>query len=189
MGIRTMAHLSYGISTPVDLFRKLGRDGAKLTAEPDPDDVFNFLVTAAALNEWVTKVFRDKEIVASITDSLSKRDWRLLPQNTCAWIGDTACLPNKHCDVRRHIFNALSICWETAGASKHYHWQGSVETLSPKPIVNGWYQYFTSSRQADLHMEYSGEVYGLSQVRGIVLQFYEGFFASLDISTRSNHDV
>jgi len=90
---------------------------------------------------------------------------------------------------RHHIFNALSICWETAGASKHYHWQGSVERLSPKPIVNGWYQYFTSSRQPDLHIEYSGEVYGLSQVRGIVLQFYEGLFASLDISTKSDHDV
>lgn len=189
MGTRTMANLSYGISTPVDLFGKLGRDGAKLTAEPAPDDVFNFLVTAAALNEWVAKVLRDKEVVSSITMSLSKRDWRLLPQDTCTWIVDTTCLPNKRCDVRRHIFNALSICWETAGASKHYHWQGSVETLSPEPIVHGWYQYFTSSRHPDLYVEYAGEVYGLSQVKGIVLQFYTGLFASLDASTRSNDDV
>lgn len=180
MGTRTMAYLSYGISTPVDLFGKLGRDGGKLTATPKPDDVFNFLVTAAALNEWVAKVYCDKEIMASISSSLSKRDWRLLPQGSCAWISDTTCLPNKHCDVRRHIFNALSICWETAGASKHYYWQGSVNALSAKPIVNGWYQYFTSSRQPDLYIDYAGEVYGLSQLRGIVLQFYVGFFASLD---------
>ncbi len=156
MGTRTMASLSYGISTPVDLFRKLCRDGVKLTAAPDPDDFFNFLVTAAALNEWVTRVFRNKEIVTLIAASLSKRDWQLLPQDTCAWISDNTCLPNKHCDVRRHIFNALSICWETAGASKHYHWQGSIEMLSPKPIVKDWYQYFTSSRQPDLHIEYAG---------------------------------
>lgn len=179
-----MANLSYGISTPQELFEKLGRDAAKLTGKPHPDDVFNFLVTAAALTEWVNKAFRDNEFTTSIAAALAKRDWRTLPTVTVAWIGDTACLPNKHCDVRRHIFNALSICWETAGASKHYHWQGNVNAVSSEPIVSGWYHYFTSSRRPDLYIDYAGEVYGLKQILNIVLQFYGGLFSSIDTTIR-----
>jgi hypothetical protein len=180
MGTRTMADLSYGISTPADLFAKLRRDGARLTAKPAPDDVFNFLVTAAALNEWIRKVYRNDQLVNAISNALNSREWKEMPEETAAWITDIDCLPNKHCDVRRHIFNALSICWQTAGASKHYHWQGGVETVSPEPIVDGWYQYFTTSREPDLYVEYTGEVYGLSQIRRIVVQFYTGMFKHVE---------
>jgi len=62
MGTRTMAHLSYGISTPADLFEKLGRDGAKLTAVPDPDDVFNFFVTKHFCYPFSQSRSRDQEL-------------------------------------------------------------------------------------------------------------------------------
>jgi hypothetical protein len=179
MGGRTMANLSYGISKPEDLFEKLRRDGAKLTSEPDSDDVFNFLVTAAALNEWVSKVFRGHPLMDAISRAMASRDWKSLPTEAGEWITDSSCLPNRHCDVRRHIFNALSICWETAGASKHFHWEGGVKAVKPEPIVGNWYQYFFTSVEPDLYIDYDGEVYGLSQVRRIVLQFYDGLFAEV----------
>jgi hypothetical protein len=53
----TMTQLSYGIAKPVDLLKKLNQDEAKLTAKPHPHDVFNFVVTAAVLNEWIRKCY------------------------------------------------------------------------------------------------------------------------------------
>ena len=49
----TLATLSYGISTPEELFEKLKADGVRLTAQPHPHDVFNFVITSAVLNEWI----------------------------------------------------------------------------------------------------------------------------------------
>lgn len=41
----TLAALSYGISTPEELFEKLIADGNRLTENPHPHDVFNFIIT------------------------------------------------------------------------------------------------------------------------------------------------
>lgn len=172
-----MADLSYGFSTPEDLLAKLRRDGAKLTAEPNPDDVFNFLVTAATLNEWVRKVFRGNVLLDATWLALSGGRWSDLPIEIGEWVGDRSSVPNKHCDIRRHIMNVLALCWDIAGASKHFYWQGGVKDLQPNPIVGDWYQYFFTSRAPDLYMNFEGEVYGLSQVRDIVLQFYKGALA------------
>lgn len=174
-----MAEVSYGISKPEDLIEKLRRDGSKLTSDPHPDDVFNFFVTAAALDEWIRKVFGGDQLVDAIVKALKGRNWESLPLETTAWITDSSCIPNKHCDVRRHIFNVQRICWDGAGASKHFHWEGRVKAVEAKPIIRSWYQYFFTSRKPDVYIDYDGEVYGLSQIRGIVLQFYSGFLSHL----------
>jgi hypothetical protein len=169
-----MADLSYGISTPEDLLEKLKRDVAKLTPEPHPDYVFNFIITAATLNEWLRKVFRGNELVEAISSAFTVRDWQALPVDVGEWIRDASCVPNRHCDIRRHVLNVLALCWDIAGASKHFHWQGGVRDVQPKPIVGDWYQYFFTSVAPDLYVDYDGEVYGLSQISGLVLQFYQG---------------
>jgi hypothetical protein len=172
-----MEMLSYGFSTPEDLFAKLKRDGAKFGKRPDPDDVFNFLVTAAALNEWVRKVFKGDRLIDDIAQAVTPSGkWEKLPTQTIAWVADSSCVPNRHCDVRRHIFNALRICWDVAGASKHFYWSTAVKGIDSKPIVGNWYQYFFTSVTPDLYVDYEGEVYGLSQVRDILTQFYAGLF-------------
>ena len=174
-----MASVSYGLTKPEDVFEKFKREGAKLGEKPTTDDIFNFLVTGATLTEWVTKTFKGIPVIDQIAASLrSGGKWEHLPLETVAWITDCSCVPNRHCDVRRHIHNTLQICWDTAGASKHFHWKGSnVREIDSKPIVRDWYQYFTTSRAPDLYIDYAGETYGLSQVRRILTQYYEGLFA------------
>lgn len=174
MARRTMEHVSYGFSKPEHLVEKLRRDGAKLSSDPDPDDVFNFLVTAAAAYEWIRSSFAEDKLVEAIAGSLKRSSWESMPALTGEWITDRSCVPNKHCDIRRHIFNVLRICRFGAGASKHFHWEGNVKAIEPEPIVGNWYQYFFTSRAPDLYIDHDGEVYGLSQVRGIAQQFYDG---------------
>lgn len=171
---RTMASLSYGLSTPQDLIEKLSRDGAKLSPEPNPDDVFNFLVTAAAVYEWILAAFSEHSLMIAIADSLKQGSWESMPEQVAKWIPDQSCIPNTHFDVRRHIFNVLRICRFGAAASKHFYWQGNVKAIEPQPIVSNWYQYFFTSTRRDLYIDQDGEVYGLTQVRDIILQFYNG---------------
>lgn len=178
MNRRTMSQLSYGIDRPEDLFEKLKSDATKITAVAHPHDIFNFLVTAAVLNEWTFKFFSDDSIVAQIAHAKDKGDFTLLPEMTSAWIIDEKCLPNRHCDFRRHIMNAMSIIWDTANASKHYHWvsKSAVNSISPEPVIDGYYKYFFTSTAPDLYIDYDGENYGLTQLNGIIMQFYEGLF-------------
>lgn len=176
-----MSQLSYGIERPEELFQKLTKDAEKLTAEPHPYDVFNFVVTAAVLNEWIFKFHKEHPTVVEIALAKDKRDSGLLPTQTLAWINDTECLPNRHCDIRRHIMNAMCICWDTANASKHYHWLGKsdVQAIGPEPVISSWYQYFFTSVEPDLYIDYGGECYGLSQIRRIILQFYGGLLTHI----------
>ena len=49
-----MTAYNYGFQTPRDLLEKLGRDAALLRREVTPDSLFNFVVTAWSLADWVT---------------------------------------------------------------------------------------------------------------------------------------
>lgn len=181
MSKKTMSIKHYGISAPSSLFEKLKFDADRLTVEPHPYDVFNFMLTAASLREWVIKYYDGDPLVESISNAFKKNDYSFLVVDSEEWISNKDCLPNKHCDVRRHIFNSMSICWYTANASKHYFWNDNpVKKISDKPIVEGWYQYFTSSREPDLHFDYGGETYSLSQIKCILVQFYEGALNQLN---------
>lgn len=178
---RTMQQLSYGITHPVDLLDKLKHDASKLTRTPNPYDVFNFVVTAAVLNEWCSQFYKNHSFASQIWKAKERKDFNLLPKETEKWIVERDCLPNKYCDTRRHIMNAMCICWDTANASKHYHWVSTSEVVAiePEPIVTDYYQYFHTSVEPDLYIDYAGECYGLMQLREIILQFYNGFFSSV----------
>lgn len=176
-----MSRLSYGLSAAPDIFEKFKREGSKLGPSPHSDDVFNFFVTGSTLNEWVYQLHGTNEIVREIRDALGRDgSWEKLPDVTGTWIVDTECLPNRHIDPRVHIFNALRLCWETAGASKHFRWEGSVTMIDTRPIVANWYDYFHTSTAPDLYIKYGDYVYGLSQVSEILTQFYLGLFASFE---------
>lgn len=179
---RTMKHFSYGISKPSDLLAKLNWDAEKLTQSPHPYDVFNFILTAAVLAEWIQQFYRSGSAPEPFTaPKKAGSSWRL-PEMSRQWISDTACLPNRHCDVRRHISNALSICTHTANASKHFHWKdhGHLQAIGTNPPIGNWYQFYFTSRMPDLYLDFQGENYGLQQIKGILLQFYAGLIAYLD---------
>jgi hypothetical protein len=139
------------------------------------------MVTSAVLSEWIVKCHPAHGMAEAIKQASKNGDFSLLPSEAATWILDQSCLPNRHCDVRRHIHNAMRICWETANASKHHHWQGTqIKAIETAPIVRSWYQYFFTSREPDLYIDYEGECYGLLQLRGILLQFYTGLLRHIN---------
>ena len=189
---RTMQQLSYGIERPHDLLVKLRWDADKLNASPHPYDVFNFVLTAAVLAEWIQKFYLSEFVPEPFSAPTKERkDW-LLPNGSSQWIVDTRCLPNRHCDFRRHIANALSICTHTANASKHFHWQdrGDINAIGENPPISDYYQYFFTSTAPDLYLDFQGENYGLQQIKGILLQFYTGLIEYLDgLRAQGQHDT
>lgn len=179
---RTMKQFSYGIKRPDDLLAKLKQDGEKLTPSPHPYDVFNFVVTAAVLAEWIQKFYCSCAAPKSFSAPSKTRKTWLLPEISSQWITDTTCLPNRGCDFNRHISNVLSICTHTANASKHFHWQdqGEVQAISASPPIRNFYQWFFTSTAPDLYLNFEGENYGLQQIKSILLQFYTGLIKYLD---------
>ena len=179
---RTMEQLSYGIERPSDLLAKLRWDGDKLTESPHPYDVFNFVLTAAVLAEWIQKFYSSDSAPEPFSAPNKTHKVWLLPNMSPLWIGDTSCLPNPHCDFNRHIANTLSICAHTANASKHFHWKdrGDITAIGEKPPIGNWYQWFFTSRASDLYLDFQGENYGLQQIKGILLQFYTGLIEYLE---------
>jgi len=187
---RTMEHFSYGLERPNDLLSKLKWDAEKLTSSPHPYDVFNFMLTAAVLAEWIQNFYSSESTSEPFAvPTKTRRGW-LLPSIAPQWITDTRCLPNPHNGVLRHIENALSICRHTANASKHFHWNdgGNVNAIGQEPQIRDWYSYLFTSTAPDLYLCFKNENYGLQQIKGIVLQFYAGQIAYLDsIATREEN--
>ena len=179
---RTMEKLSYGIERPYDLLAKLRWDADKLTESPHPYDVFNFILSAAVLAEWIQKFYSSDSVPEPFSAPKNKRKVWLLPSMSEQWISDTSCLPNRHCDFKRHITNTLSICAHTANASKHFHWKdsGDITAIGETPPISNWYQYFFTSRAPDLYLDFQGENYGLQQIKGILIQFYTGLIEYLE---------
>ena len=180
---KTMAHLSYGLSCPADLLEKLKSDGEKLNESYHPNDVFNFIITAAVLAEWIQKYY--VKVSSFRTPEKDRPYWRL-PENCSDWIKDASCLPSPHQEFKRHISNALSICSHAANASKHFHWNDgkAIKEIGPNPPITDWYQYFFTSCAPDIYLDFYGEHYGLQQIKGILIQFFDGLIASLEGSRR-----
>lgn len=182
-----MKSLSYGISRPDHLFEKLKLDAGKVTENADPFDVFNFVVTAAVLAEWLENCYRvdGEERIFGKPNKENNWQW-VLPEKSKDWINTKRCIPNLNRDFMVHISNVLSICDHTANASKHFHWgdKGSIKEISEHPDINSWYQYFFTGTSQDIYVDYEGEVYGLIQIKEILLQFYSGLLPYLEATRR-----
>jgi hypothetical protein len=178
-----MGHLSYGISHPRELFAKLRWEGDRLTPSPHAYDVFNFILTAAVLAEWLQIFYRAASAPEHFSAPTNERKTWLLPRMTQQWISDVSCVPNPHDGIERHVENVLSICLQTANASKHFRWtdRGDIRSIGETPPINSFYSYFFTSTEPDLYLEFQGENYGLQQIKGILLQFYAGQISYLEV--------
>lgn len=187
---KTLKSLSYGLSKPQQLLEKLKMDAQKLTSIPHPHDIFNFIVTAAVLGEWTQKYYETAKSSDSFrAPSDPQQEWEL-PSPFLQWIADTSWLPNPEAPLR-NISHMLSICAHTANASKHFHWkQGKhFKYIGSNPPIENGYQYFNTSTKTDLYITFKGENYGLQQIKGTLLQFYEGLLKHLDSQEGENNDV
>jgi hypothetical protein len=184
----TIATLSYGISTPDELFEKLKMDGDRLTEQTHPHDIFNFIITSAVLNEWIRKAHGSVAEVKEFATALNQGEWGLLPLATDAWIIERSHILKTGPDVRYHVLNILQLTWYTANASKHFKWTNSsgVTDIQNKPIVRSWYQYFFTSRTPDLYVEYEGHTYGLLEIRSVLVQFFGGILECIDYAGQAN---
>ena len=179
---KTVQTLSYGLTKPRELLAKLESDGEKLGSNPHPYDVFNFFVTASVLAEWTQKYYQTREAADPFRSPSKDEEVWQLPSLSEQWISDTSCVPNPASGVDWHIRNVLSICAHTANASKHFRWadKGHVESIASEPPIADWYQYFFTSKAPDLYVTFRGENYGMQQIKGILLQFYDGILAHLE---------
>ena len=179
---RTLQQISYGLSHPRHLLEKLRWDAGRLSASPHEYDVFNFILTAAVLAEWMQVFYRDAGLSEQFSAPTKERKSWLLPSMTKEWIADVECVPNPHSGIERHVENVLSICLHTANASKHFHWtdRDSIRSIGENPTIGDFYSYFFTSTNPDLYLDFRGENYGLQQIKGILLQFYVGQIKHLD---------
>lgn len=180
---QTMAQLSYGIKQPRDLLEKLKLDAEKLTSAAHPYDVFNFIITAAVLAEWIEKFYSSQSDTYpfSIPSKNNRWSW-LIPSIAPQWINDTSCIPNPHINVIDHIRIVLAICKNTANASKHFEWNNysNVSAINNDPLVGDFYDYCFTSTEADIYIRTEDKNYGLKQIKGIILQFYSGLISYLE---------
>lgn len=176
----TMNEISYGISKPRDLFDKLVVEGDKINEIPHPYDLFNFFVTAASLNEWIVKYYPKHSTVMSLKEALENKSIEKIPDETSSWIRDKTCLPNG-IQEQMHVYNALKICWDIANASKHYHWaKKDVSAIEDDPVIKDEYQYFFTSTEPSIYIEYAGQYYNVLQIKQILNQFYPGFLNHIE---------
>ncbi len=91
--------LTYGFQTPRDLLEKLKRDGAKLDSATDleqqRDAVFNFVVTAYHLTDWI------KEGPAKNAPTV-QTDLDALRKDLSIQVCQDLCHASKHYILRRH---------------------------------------------------------------------------------------
>jgi len=178
MGKRSMNSLSYGLCKPHDLLEKMKHDGLRIGDKPHPYDVFNFIITSASLNEWIPKYYEneiDPKLKATIKEC---KDTNGFPNETLAWINDVSCIPNTHFDIRIQILECILICRHTSNASKHYNWaredKSNITAIEKQPEIKDYYQYFFTKTGPGLYVEYNDTYYCITQVRDILIQFYEG---------------
>lgn len=180
---RTMESLSYGFYTPADMLEKLERVGEKLTHPADKDDIFNFIVTAAVLGEWVRKYYQTMRPMIFGFEKMpdDKIEW-ILPEEFESWITDTSCFRNEDYWIRDNITDCLSICHHVCNASKHFHWNdgGSVTAFGDKAQVRSWAGYFFDSTTPGTYVTYEDANYSMKQMHGILLQFYKGLIPYLE---------
>lgn len=181
MAQNSMSSLSYGLHRPEDILKKLVHEGQKVEEDPHPFDVFNFVITAAVLNEWIVRSNPTAPEIIGILEAKKTCNHLLLPNSTDSWISDKGCIPNQHIDTRVHVLNVMRLCWDICNASKHFHWVRSseVQAIQGSPIVTDWYNYFFASIEPDLYVQFAGHVYGLKQIRDMLIQFYTGLLRDL----------
>ncbi|HEY0562032.1 MAG TPA: hypothetical protein VGD04_01780 [Methylophilus sp.] len=184
---KTMATISYGISKPKDLLEKLKQDANELNHPYNPYHIFNFMITAYSLSEWIEKHYKSFKNGADEFKVGGKdlNSWKL-PDIADQWV-DTHFLPTGT-NYKFHIKDALSICNHSANASKHYLWQdsGSIKAISENPLVSDWYQYTYQSRALDLFVNIDDRTYSFNQIKNIVVQFYSGLIAHYDLQDSKN---
>lgn len=191
---QTMHTLSYGLSKPYDLLEKMKYDGSKIKPEFNPYDIFNFIVTAAALNDWIIKYYKDqigdelKEAIYFNGKNNGKIDG--FPKDTLEWIKDVSNIPNIDFDLRIQIQDCIQICNHVCNASKHFNWNDTrITSIEEEPIVKNWYQYHFSKCEPGIYIEYNEIHYCITQVRDILIQFYTGLILFFENQKSANANI
>lgn len=181
---RTMMSFSYGLSTPRDLFSKVEREAQKLGKRPDPDDLFNFIITAYSLAEWIEKHYDPAAIEAAPfkKPKRANQEW-VFPDEASTWVDG-----NSRNDVQElpvppfHIQNVLQISGSVANASKHYYWYdgGRVRQIEMDPPPSDWHSYFFQGIDPGLCIDTGNGRYSVTQIASVLVSFYRGLLDLLD---------
>jgi len=188
MSKKTMMEMHYGIKNPRDLLGKFIFDAGKISERPHKYDLFNFVLTSAALSEWIGK-FYEESISSDLTDFMLGKPEKCPFIEADVWINDKSCVPNPAQGVRRHICNAIQICRNVANANKHFGWRPCIKSISEEPMINDWYAFFYAPRGVGLFVNYEGEYYSVIQIKEILVQFYPRLIEYLESSQEEGQNA
>jgi len=150
--------LTYHFQTPRDLFEKLKRDGAKLDLEVTGDNVFNFVITAYHLRDWI-------EAGPAQGSQAIEADLRALWREA-----------------------AIKICRDLANASKHFtitRYSPTVNQATVIPVSRpfrvgasplGGRDGLAGAWRDRVTVEVAGVTHDLCQIKNVVMDLYEEFF-------------
>ena len=177
---KSISTVSYGIDKPKDLLKKLQHDANELSCPYNPYYIFNFMITAYSLSQWIEKYYQSKKRTDAFRVGKGKSESWMLPKNASEWIEDKYLPTGTNHEF--HIKDVLSICNHSANASKHYCWNdsGSVRAITENPLISNWYQWAFQSRTEDLFVNFENRNYCLNQIKHIVVQFYTGLISHYD---------
>lgn len=178
---RRLTDLSYGLSTPSDLLKKLYFDGERLVGIPHPYDLFNFFITAAVLNEWIIKYYRE-ELDEELKLAIEGKNPEKLPEYINKWVEENSLFPAQDTNLHLYISDSILICHEIANVTKHFHWfdESKVTAIEESPTIKDWYQYFFTSRKESVFVEFDDRYYSVAQIRLLLTTFYKGLIERLN---------
>ncbi len=139
------------LRTPRDLFGKLKREADRFRADPSADHLFNFMVTAWHLQEWVQKG----------------------PARTCSAVEASR--------RALRATDRIQMCKDIANASKHVelNYHPTVDKVSRigAAFQPGAFQSDAFQTKRSYSIRVGTEVHDVGQVIDDVLGLYEAFFA------------
>ena len=141
--------LTYHFNSSQDIFEKLQRDSEILERETSGDGVFNFVITAYSLWDWIQK---DPEFKSVLNDTLKKKIWQ-----------------NKY----------FRVCRDLANASKHmeitYKPSVSETRLTGGYGTNYGLDYGMGAGHIVISLD-NGEIIHFSELKSEIMNLWTNFF-------------
>jgi hypothetical protein len=160
----------YKLKTPRDLFGKLEREAAKLRSDPSGDNVFNFMVTAYHLVDWLSNGpgATDFALTADIDATLRSNVYVRICRDVCHASKHFGIDPTRHSYRGKDKAPVVKDVISHPGETHFADWGG----FTPRA-----YQMIMA-RGAWVSVTVDTEAYDLQDVVREVLQLYEDFLSS-----------
>lgn len=160
-----MTDLRYDLATYLDLYAKLKRDVARFVAEPSGDHLFNAMVTAWCLADW---------LVVDLGPTAT-------PEMLLGLRALSGKAPGQRSRDYQHLADPMKMCSDIAEASKHGGLDRKTRIVSDVVPTDGTYGsgIYGFGRYGETRRRYAviagGKMHDAEDVLSEVLALYDGF--------------